>query len=295
MHHQRRSVINAPPMTMTTTIRAALAAIALAACAPPPAPPPPEVYGESLFAAAPAQRWALPQKLKEISGLAVSPDGRVFAHDDEIAIVYELNVESGRLVSNFALGDPIEVGDFEGVAISPAGVFWMVTATGQIYRFNEGDDGAHVAFERFESGLTDVCEIEGLAYAAAEESLILACKANHARDMRNTISLYRWRQGMTAAQPLLSIPEAPLAQAAGVHRFRPSGIEFDGASGRILLLSGNDGALVELDPRGRVLSARALGDHQQAEGVTVAPDGALLISDEGPRGPGQLTRFERLP
>lgn len=280
---------------MTTTIRAALGALALAACAPPPAAPPPPVHGESLFAAAPANRWALPRKLKEISGLAVSPDGRVFTHDDEIGIIYEMDVTRGTLISNFALGDPIEIGDFEGLAISPQGVFWMVTATGRLYRFNEGDNGQHIAFERYETGLTDICEIEGLAWSVAENSLILACKANHARDMRRTISLYQWRPGMRAAQPYLSFPEAPLAQAAGVERFRPSSIEFDAASGRMLLLSGIDGALVELDARGRVLSARALSDHPQAEGVTVAPDGALLVSDEGPRGPAELTRYERLP
>jgi hypothetical protein len=58
------------------------------------------------------QQWRLPDKLKEISGLALSSDGRLFAVADEMAVVYEINYTDGKLVRAFALGDPPVPGDF---------------------------------------------------------------------------------------------------------------------------------------------------------------------------------------
>ncbi|HRP09589.1 MAG TPA: SdiA-regulated domain-containing protein [Terricaulis sp.] len=276
--------------------RAALALALFAfACAPAPsapAAPPPE---GSLFAGEAAQQWRLPIQLAEISGLAVSPDGRLFAHDDERAVIYELDAAEGRIVKQFALGEPIETGDFEGLAISPDGAFHLITSRGRIYTFREGADGAQVPYETADSGMREICEIEGLAYLAADQSLIIACKRMRDRAMRDNVSLYKWRPGAPAA-PWISIPEADLATRAGVKDFRPSSVEIDPVSGRILLLSGNDGALAELSPEGEVLAVRGLGaGHAQAEGVTIAADGSLIISDEAAGGQAMLSRYARAP
>lgn len=276
--------------------RAALLFFAFA-CAPTPNAPaaPPD----SLFAAAPSQQWRLPAQLAEISGLARSPDGRIFTHDDERAVIYEIDIASGRIVKNFALGEPIETGDFEGVAITPDGVFHLITSRGQLYTFREGQDGAHIPFQTADTGVREWCaDVEGLAYAADEESLIISCKRRRGREMRGTVSLYAWRPAAPSepAREWLTMPEAELAARAGVEQFRPSSVEFDPVSGRILLLSGNNGALAELDRDGGLLSARALGPgHAQAEGLTIAPDGALIISDEAAGGQAMLSRYARAP
>jgi uncharacterized protein YjiK len=250
---------------------------------------------DSVFQSAPAQQWRLPNELREISGLAVAPDGRLFAHDDEHAVIYQLDATRGAIVKSFALGDGALTGDFEGLAIGPDGAFWMTTSQGRLYRFTEGANGAQVTFEIFDSGLDEICEVEGLAYVPSEESLILACKQNHARRMRDEVSLYRW-QFSGAAQPWRELHEADIASAAGVEHFRTSSIEFDAASGRILLLSARDSALAELGPDGALLTARALGGgHAQPEGAAVLADGSLLISDEASGGRPMLSRYARAP
>lgn len=280
------------------TIRAALAALILGACAPAgqtQAQAQTGAEGPSLFRAEPAQQWRLPAQLREISGMAATSDGRIFAHDDERAVIYELDVAAGAIIKTFVLGDPVETGDFEGLAITPDGAFHMITSRGAVYSFREGADGAVVPFTRANTQLRDVCEIEGLAYFAAEDSLIIACKENKPREMRDTISLYAWRPGADApAQAWLNLPQAALTAAAGVRRFRPSSIEFDPRSGRLLLLSARDGALVELSRDGEVLAARALSPaHIQAEAVGVTPEGALLIGDEGGDGAALLSLYGR--
>jgi uncharacterized protein YjiK len=271
-----------------------LAGALLAACGGEGSPVTRRVDVEgSLFALAPDQQWALPDNLREVSGLAASPDGRVFAHNDERAVIYEIDFESGRFTKSFSLGDPARTGDFEGLAIAPDGAFWLTDSRGQLYRFREGADGAHVEFERFDTGLRDTCEVEGLAYLAAEESLILACKQNEARDMRDSVALYRWPfSGEAELWRRLSEPD--LAQAAAIGHFRPSSIEFDGRTGRIILISANDAAMVELDSDGALLSARELeGPHPQPEGAAILPDGSLLIADEGGDGQARLSRYPR--
>ena len=54
--------------------------------------------------------------MREISGLTLTDDDRLFGIADEEAIVYELDSTEGRLVKTFALGDPVVLGDFEGLA-----------------------------------------------------------------------------------------------------------------------------------------------------------------------------------
>jgi uncharacterized protein YjiK len=89
------------------------------------------------------------------------------------------------------------------------------------------------------------------------------------------------------------MPEAEIAAAAGVRRFRPSSIEVDPRSGRLLMLSANKSALAELSADGALLSARAL-DHAQPEGVAVLPDGSLVIVDEAEdRGRSLLSIYPR--
>src|SRR5215212_5748517 len=40
-------------------------------------------------------KWIVPPELREISGLALTDDGRVLAHDDEVARVYVIDPRAG--------------------------------------------------------------------------------------------------------------------------------------------------------------------------------------------------------
>ncbi|MBY0563638.1 MAG: hypothetical protein K2P58_05555 [Hyphomonadaceae bacterium] len=250
-----------------------------------------EAAAASAFASAPSGQWRMPARLRELSGFAVTVDGRLFGHDDERAVLYEIDTATGALVKAFALGDPPEAGDFEGLAIGADGVFWLTTSQGVIHRFREGGDGEHVVFERFETGLAGVCDVEGLALLASEQSLILACKELYDRDMRGDVALYRWPLAGTA-EPWRRWPNQSFAEAAGVRRFRPSSLDYDAVRGRLVMLSAFDAALAELGDDGSVLSVRALGSaHIQPEAVAVLPDGSLVVGDEGRRAGATLTRY----
>jgi uncharacterized protein YjiK len=281
---------------MLKTFSAAFA-LALVACVDPspaaqPRSPPP-APGESLFVPEISAQAILPNRLREISGMALTADGRLFAHNDERGAIYELNADTGAPIKSFALGEAM--GDFEGLAITPAGIFWIVTSQGQVLSFREGADGETVQYETFDTGLGAACEIEGLAYLAAEDSLIVACKQNNAREQRDRVSLYLW-SAERGARAWLDLSEADIAGAAGERQFRPSSVEVDPATGRILVLSARDAVLAELTSEGALVTARELeGQHRQPESMVVLPNGAILIADEaGDRdGTAKLTRYDR--
>ena len=252
--------------------------------------------GASLFAAEPELQWRLPARLREISGLALTPDGRVMGHDDEAATLYQIDLEGGALVKRFSLGRPVVRGDFEGLAIGGDGAFYLSTSTGLLYRFGEGDDGARVAFEAFDTGLRSVGEVEGLAILPADGRVILSCKTNYSAALQGALALYSWSPQIPdqPARPWLTIPVYELAAAVGARSFHPSALEIDARSGRLILVAAAENAMVELDAEGAVLAARRLGPrHRQPEGATILADGALLIADEG-KTLGQMTRYARI-
>jgi len=249
-----------------------------------------------LFAAEAESRFELPNRLREISGLAVSPDGRVFGHDDEQAIIYEIDVARGAVLKSFSIGDPVATGDFEGLTITPNGDFWLTDSSGRLMRFREGGDRATVDAERFDTGIGETCEVEGIAYLPSDQTFVLACKRMRGRGQRtNAPQLRVWSVGAQETRVWGPIT-ADVADAAGVRDFQPSDLEFDPASGRLIVISAIDGAIAEFGPDGALVSARALGhDHRQAEGVAILPDGSLIIADEGGNDRAHISRYLRRP
>ena len=244
-----------------------------------------------------ASQVRLPHALHEISGLAVSDDGRVFAHGDERGIVYQVDYRSGSVVKAFSLGAPPVRGDFEGIAI--AGVrFFLVTSTGRLYEMREGDDGAAVRYATYDTGMGRQCELEGLAYEPSDQALIVGCKRPYAPALRDAVTLFRWSvdRRASATPPAVSIPLADAIRQIKDKGFHPSAVEREPRSGHYVILAGPQRAIIEVTPGGEVLAVRPLSHrlHQQPEGLTFLGDSAVLIADEGGNGRGTLTVYPRV-
>lgn len=244
--------------------------------------------------AEPYRQWQLPGELDEISGLAVTADGRLLAVADEAAVVYELDYEAGRLVKAFALGHPTVRGDFEGIA-SLAGRVWLVTSDGLIYESAEGEDGERLDYAVHETGAGRLCEIEGLAGRPAEGLLLLLCKQlRRGAELEGPV-LFAWaiEARAMAERQALPLPERDILQALQGDRLRPSGVAVDGRSGRLLIVAARPKALAELALDGSLVFAAGLvpDRHRQPEGIEILPDGRLLIADEGDGRRARLTVY----
>lgn len=243
--------------------------------------------------AEPLARWVLPRELREISGLATTPDGRLLAESDEFGTVWQVDYRRGILVKRFQLGDGVK-GDFEGITTA-GGHDYLLTSKGKLYEFPDGANGAHVPYREYDSRLKAACEFEGVAYDASINSMLLACK--HVRDSsaHHAVVIYRWRlTGDTAgALTRLVVPDDSIIGTNGWHSIHPSDITVDPFSGNYVLVASQERALFSITPQGHVVFARTLPpEHKQAEGVAITRDSLLVVSDEGGDGLGTITVYK---
>jgi uncharacterized protein YjiK len=242
---------------------------------------------------APASRAALPAELHEISGVAVTPDGRVFAHGDEEGTVYQVDAGSGRITGRFSLdGRPAD--DFEDIAIVGER-FFLVTSEGRLLEFGEGTDGGSVPYRSYDTGLKTVCEIEGLAHAPAAGSLLLLCKTMRDRARREQVAIYSWSLAdrKVGDAPLVVAPWSALASVTGAKKFNGSALAVVPGGGSLLLVAGPQRLFAEIGPDGAPIRGGALDrdTHPQPEGLAFLPDGALLVATEGGKGAAGLARY----
>lgn len=236
----------------------------------------------------------LPRALEEVSGLATTSGGRVLAHDDERAVIYEVDPADGHVVKAFSAGIGGVRGDFEGIAAVDDRLF-LVTSAGELLETREGEDGSALAYGVQDTGLGRVCEIEGLAFDPRTRSLLLPCKGKKAEELKNHVVVFAVELETFRVQlvPRVFIPFEELDEIGLKDSFHPSAIEVHPTTGRLILVSAQEETILEVSPYGALLGGKELHrkTHPQPEGVTFLDDGSLLLADEGQGGRGRLTRY----
>jgi uncharacterized protein YjiK len=228
----------------------------------------------------PAATFEMPGRLDEISGLAITSDGRLFGHDDERATVHEIDRVTGEIGKRvFVGGDPSIEGDFEGLAIVGER-FFLVTSGGILYEFREVGDRETSQPRVTDTGLERACEVEGLDYDPTDDVLLFACKTSTPE--RGTIVIQRLPMDPGRQRPSpIEIPRAQLPARGLEADFGASSVAVSPA-GTIFLASAAPEALIEVDRSGRMLGAVELSHdrHPQSEGLAFSPDSTLYIADE---------------
>jgi uncharacterized protein YjiK len=234
----------------------------------------------------------LPKQLTEISGLAITKDNRLFAHNDEVGAVYEVDISTGEITNEFYLGKKKIKKDFEGIAVVKDSLF-MVTSSGVIYKFSYSDNDNNVDYEKFVTNLSAKYNVEGLCYDEAANSLLLACKDYAGKNLKEykaifSFDLFKYK---LQEEPRFLINLDSLKNKFNINNFSPTGIEVHPVSGNVFVLSSHEKSIVELSSNGNLLNAVKLKskNHRQPEGITLLSDLTLLISDEGKNKRGNLT------
>lgn len=241
------------------------------------------------------QQWKLPKSLREISGLALSADERLFAVTDETAIVFELDYVRGRVARSFPVGRPPLIGDFEGVAVWDDALY-LITSQGILIRsVIDVPEGKAAGYQSFDTGLQSICEVEGLAANRATGHLMIACKTMHAKADADVAVIYFWQP---ANQKLdvdrtLRLSKLDIGELIGKKKFNPSAVAVLPDESGFMLLAARQNARVSFDWQGRAVAAKRLsGDHRQSEGLAITADGRVIIADEaGGKGKARLAVY----
>ena len=242
---------------------------------------------------APLARWVLPPSLREISGLALTRDGRLFVHGNERGQLWEIDYRRGALLKRFTLGDQAVIADFEGITVAND-VLWMLASNGTLYEFREGGDDAHVKYQKYETGLKKDCEFEGVAFDPKLNAMLLACKNIREKQDRKSIIIYRWslKPGGGERVSRLMVPVASVRGDNAWTSLQISDITIEPSTGNYVLVASKERAIVVITPTGDPVSARVLPErHEQPEGIALTKDSLLLISDEAAKGPAVLTLY----
>ncbi len=250
------------------------------------------------FAAGP-RVVVLPKSLREISGLAVADDGRIFTHNDENSEVSQVDPATGNIVKRFHVGEKGMKGDFEGIAVVGAR-FFLVSSRGDLYEFAEGADEAVVPYEIRKTGLNVENDVEGLCYDPETQSLLLACKEKAGKDLgksKKAVYAYSLSSGTLEPAPRLLLDLEALGRNGRGERFNPSGIEYNRSTGTFFIIAAEGWSIVEISRSGEIKGQVELDRklHKQAEGISFMPDNSLLIADEARGADPTLSFYTSMP
>jgi uncharacterized protein YjiK len=240
------------------------------------------------------QQWKLPKSLKEISGLAATADGRLFAHADEQASIYQIDYRDGKLVKSFSLGSSADAkpvkGDFEGIALRDSELY-LVTSNGILYRTQIGGDGSTMPYQTFNSGAGSLCEVEGLAYHQHTDTLLIACKKVRDDDFKNQLVVLQWSPQTRRLEREMTVL---ISEEAAGGRFSTSGIAVSPRNGNMILVAARQKKVLEAKLTGEVVTVFSLhldSYHRQAEGIEMLSNGTLILADEGGKKRGRLGTY----
>ena len=234
-------------------------------------------------------QFVLPQKLSEASGLAVADDGRVFCHDDERAVVYQVDYFNGAIVKQFSLGRFGLTGDFEDIAIAGK-LFYLVESNGTIYEFPEAGNGQTAEFRTYKTSLTTKNDVEGLEYDPDTQSLLLVCKESPGKGYEGNRAVYSFslKTKKLSATPRFLVPLKEIR----AKEFRPSGIARHPKSGTFFIIAAHGSTIIEVSKEGTILAQQSIHKaNSHPEGIAFASDLTLLLCNDGQGKRGTLTLY----
>lgn len=247
--------------------------------------------------AAPDDVVELPNELREVSGLTVLTNGHLGAVQDESGTLYALDPATGAIDGRETFDDR---GDFESVEQAGDDI-WVLESNGDLTRLRGYGSLVRVRrsgpplteAERFDTELAGRNDTEGLAYDAAHNRLLIACKENPGNGLGDVRAIYAFDLGTETLSPapVFTLDRVRLDAA---DPFKPSALAIRPGTGEIYVLSSVRKALAVLSPAGTLLAVVELPEalYPQPEGLAFAADGTLYLSNEGPDGPATLLRFD---
>jgi uncharacterized protein YjiK len=232
----------------------------------------------------PTEKYDLPDKLKEISGLSYYKKNQLVCVNDEQGKIFIYDIKEKKIVDKIPFGKD---GDYEGVEVVGDEVF-VLNSNGKLKGFKIG-----VAFEReIDCSEPEVIEYEGLGYDAKSKYLLLVAK-ERTKDVDDKKMIYAYDFDRKVLFKHIAIPQEQVKDEFNGKEFKPSGIAVHPITGQTFIIASSGKKLLVLSEKGQKEALISLNPkiYRQPEGICFSPDGQLFISSEGKDGDGYILRF----
>lgn len=235
------------------------------------------------------QQWELPSNLREASGLAIIDREHVIVHNDESGQVFRVKLIDKTIDTLVTIGNPTIDADFEGIA-SDGQTTFLSTSTGEVFVIEDLAENLlnqHAPVRSFDTGLSDICELEGLHLLNGE--LLMPCKVPLQKKHENQLVVFAYNLASGTSTEIIRLE---LGAFSGLDKIHPTAI--DATDADYYLLSGNNLILVDRISLVTRLFHLPKKIHFQPEGIAVLHDGSIIIVDDYRRGIGRLTHYRAL-
>lgn len=263
----------------------------------------------------PNKTWKLPKELEEISGLDITDNGkRLIAVQDEDGYIYYISTKSGKVKKEVKF---YKDGDYEGIEFVGDHIF-VLKSTGTLYEVTNPKEKNEdkIELNKYNDHLDHSHNVEGLAYDAKNNRLLLACKGNDKKDYKMKKHIYGFdlERKEVDTLPVYAINQDNIMTYLGVGEaikkleqfsnkidpsqsyfgFSPSAIAIHPQTGNLYVTSSVGKLLVVLNSLGQLVHIEKLDSaiHRQPEGLAFAKDGTLYISNEGKKGAAKIQVFK---
>jgi len=244
------------------------------------------------------EKFKVPGKLEEISGIQYLKENTFACVQDEQGIIYIYDTKEDEIIEDYHFADN---GDYEDLELVGNTMF-VIRSDGRLYKI-DGFPAEKMEVRHRDLPLSEDNDVEGLCYDATDNQLLLACKADAGLDgkikKKRAVYSFDIDDLKFNSKPRFLIDEDVLEDVADEKKldFEPSGIAKHPIDGHFYIIASAGKLLVVLNDAGEVLEAKELDKDElkQPEGITFDPQGNLYISNEGRGGKGNILYFKYRP
>lgn len=234
------------------------------------------------------QKWDMPKRLREISGLVYLDAERFAAIQDEEGIIFIYNRGSEKIEKEIPFAAD---GDYEDIALV-GNTAYVVRSDGRLFEVDM--DKGKSSVQEYKTPLTAKHNVEGLCFDKANNRLLLAIKDKEpGKPGYKGIYAFDLQSKKLRDEPVykIDLKHEVFKEGGGKKEkeIKPSAIGIHPTSGDIYVTDGPSSRLLVMDRNGKIKNLYQLGKQfAQPEGITFSPKGEIFISNEGPKDPGNI-------
>lgn len=250
--------------------------------------------------------YELPKSLAEISGLTLMDGNHLGAIDDESSKLFMIDIRSGEVSARHDMGSSR---DYEAVE-RVGNRIYVLASNGRLFEITDWPNNKRIS-QRYKTGLDAEHDTEGLAYDAAGNRLLIACKEYPGMHLKGYKAIYAFdlermkllpepafKIDLKKAEEMVSGGKEKKKKKKswwkGKKEIKPAALAIHPVTGQLFVISSTKRRIIVFDSDGSLAAVYKLPKEYfvQAEGMAFLPSGDLFISNErANRKSATLLRF----